>query len=666
MTRYVIRTERPSRSGLALERELNEQQRAAVLAPAGQVLIIAGAGTGKTRTLTYRAAELIARGVRPDRILLCTFTNRAAREMVARVERLLGLDLRPLWAGTFHHVANLALRRYAERVGLPVGYSILDREDARDLLASCLAEEGKALSARRFPKPTVLQALASLCVDRQLALGDALRIQAPRFLELEPAIHRILERFTASKLRLGLCDYDDLLLYFKILLSEHPGPAAELCDRFEQVLVDEYQDTSLLQGEIVDLTASRHRNLTVVGDDAQSIYSFRGADFRNIIEFPRRYPEARVFRLEQNYRSTPEILALANASLENNVRQYRKQLRAVRPPGTRPALIPLFDVHQQAAFVAQRVLELSQDEGVPLGELAVLYRAHSHSLELQVELTRRGVPYSVRSGVRFFEQAHIKDVTAYLRLVHNGSDPLAWRRVLKLWPGVGARSTQQLLDALSAAPPASPAEGPLLDETVRARLPRAAQPALARLAELLGGLRGERAVGGMIARVVSAHYRDYARSAFANPDARLEDLRQLAEYAARFDGLEGFLSELALVAGVAAEAVAPGELPEEKLTLSTVHQAKGLEWRVVFLLWLCEGRFPQAVAVRTPEEEEEERRLFHVAVTRAMDQLYLCQPRFEEGGEGPTHMLRLSRFLAELAAGDATPYERWEIEEAPP
>jgi DNA helicase II / ATP-dependent DNA helicase PcrA len=665
MTRYVLRTQHPVRSSLDLEHDLNEQQRAAVLAPTGQVLIIAGAGTGKTRTLTYRAAHLLSRGLAPDRMLLCTFTNRAAREMVRRVEGLLGVDLRAVWAGTFHHVANLALRRYGERVGLRANYSILDREDARDLLGSCISEEGKALAARRFPKPAVLQQLLSLSVDSQLSLYDALRTTAPRFLELEPSLARVAARYAARKLALGLVDYDDLLLFFKVLLTEHPEPAAELSDRFLHVLVDEYQDTSLIQGQIIDLCAARHGSLTVVGDDAQSIYSFRGADFRNIIDFPKRYPAAQIFKLEVNYRSTPEILTLANHSIEQNVRQFPKVLRAMRPVGMQPALLPLRDVYQQADFVAQRVLELSQEEAIPLDQIAVLYRAHSHSLELQVELSRRGVPYTVRSGLRFFEQAHIKDVTAYLRVAHNSLDPLAWQRILRLWPGVGARSTEQILVEVQSRGPDALASSVLTSPTLRERLPRPARPSVERLSQLLDALAGSHDVDEMIERVVRGHYQEYAQSAFANSETRLDDLRQLADYAARFESLEHFLSELALVAGVAAEAVGPGELPDEKLTLSTVHQAKGLEWRAVFILWLSDGRFPQAMAVRAPAEEEEERRLFHVAVTRAMDHLYLCQVQFEEGGEGPRHLLRLSRFLSELA-GHTTPYERWEIEEAPP
>ena len=667
MTKYVLRTSRPARGRLDLEGQLNEQQLQAVLHEKGPALIIAGAGSGKTRTLTYRAAHLISSGLAPERILLCTFTNRAAREMLNRVQGLLDAELKPLWAGTFHHVGNLALRRYAEQVGLPPNYAILDREDALDLMASCLAEEGKALRAVRFPKPRLLLHILSRAVDSQVPVEAAVKEHGFRFRHLTDEIRRIVDRFVARKLQLGMVDYDDLLLFFKILLTEHPGPAEELTSRFEQVLVDEYQDTSLLQGEIMDLCAARHGNLSVVGDDAQSIYAFRGAHFKNIIDFPRRYPGASVFKLEQNYRSTPEILQLANAVIAKNKRQYPKVLRAVKAPGIMPALLPLRDNEQQAAFVAQRVLQLHQEEGHGLKELAVLYRAHSHSLELQIELHRRQIPFTVRSGMRFFEQAHIKDVTAYLRLVHNASDALAWQRVLGHWPGVGKASLDRVLNVVEGERAPADAASVLTDPTLVGQMPGRARPAITRLGKLMSRLGGadEGGIPEMIESVLAAHYRDYARDRFPNADTRIEDLEQLATYTATYEGdLERFLSELALVAGIAAEGVAPGEPPDEKMTLSTVHQAKGLEWKVVFILGLSEGSFPQGMAVRTDEDVEEERRLFHVAVTRAEEQLYLCQPQFQEQRDGMRHLLRLSRFVSELPV-EAPLFERWEIDEQP-
>lgn len=661
MTRYVLRSQRRPPTALDLEGELNSAQREAVLCGGGPVLIIAGAGSGKTRTLTYRAAHLIASGLDPRELLLCTFTNRAAREMVERVQELLGVDLKPLWGGTFHHVANLALRRWARCVGLEQNYSILDQEDARELMASCLGEEGSALKQRRYPQPRVLLHLWSMALNRQTTIAETLRVEAPRFYELAEDIVRIGERYQQRKLQLGLVDYDDLLVHFRALLADHPEPAAELAERFHHVLVDEYQDTNRLQGEIVDLCAARHGNLTVVGDDAQSIYGFRGAHYANIIGFPERYPTARVFKLERNYRSVPEILALANRSIRNNLHQFPKQLEATRSPGMQPVLLPLADVYQQAELVAQRVLELHQEEDIPLAQMAVLYRAHAHGVELQVELSQRKIPYAVRSGLRFFEQAHIKDVVAYLRVVHNPGDALAWQRVLKTWSGVGRKSAEQVLgQALDSGRPKRAAE--LLGSSALAeRLPGSARPAVGRLAELFTTLEAEAPLSQLIKQVLDGHYRGYAEANYPNAATRVEDLLQLADYAQRYESLERFLSELALVAGFSAEAIGDGEAPDEHLTLSTIHQAKGLEWRVVFLLGLAEGRFPAPLAVRTRREEEEERRLFYVAVTRAKDQLYLCYPRFEET-DHHRRLLRLSRFVDELTHdGGPLPYQRWDI-----
>jgi DNA helicase-2/ATP-dependent DNA helicase PcrA len=660
MRRYVLRTERPAPQRLDLERTLNESQRNVVLSRARKLLVIAGAGTGKTRTLTYRAAHLIAGGLDPQRLLLCTFTSRAAREMVQRVEALLDAELRPRWAGTFHHIANVGLRKYASHLGLDERYTILDREDARDLMGSCLAEEGSTLALKRFPRAPLLQHLASTSVNCERSIDEVVVSEAPRFHQMTEDIDRVLRRFSQRKRTLGLVDYDDLLVHFRTLLEEHPEPARDLSTTFEQILVDEYQDTDRLQATIVERCASVHGNLTVVGDDAQSIYAFRGAHLANMVEFTERYPEAETHKLELNYRSAPEILQLANRSIRNNVRQIPKQLRTERPAGMKPVLLPLQDVYQQAAFVAQRLLELHQEDDIGLGQIAVLYRAHSHSMELQLELVRRNIPFSVRSGARFFEQAHIKDVTAYLRLIHNVGDVLAWQRILRTWSGVGRRSASLVLERLLETPHEA-APRLLSSPDLVARLPGSARTACQRLAQLLAELASPQPLGELIEHILDAHYRDYASSAFPNAETRLEDLRQLADYGRRYESLESFLSEMSLVSEFAAEGVAPGQQPEESLTLSTIHQAKGLEWRAVFLIGLSEGRFPAAMATRTPADLEEERRLFYVAATRAKDQLYLCFPRFEEPQSGPRRIQRLSRFIEELSYDGHHPYERWEV-----
>src|ERR687889_198729 len=351
---------------------------------------------------------------------------------------------RRVWGGTFHRIANLVLRRHAESIGYTSNFSILDVEDARDFVAVCVDEAGVDTKARRFPKPEVLQDIVSFADNTDTPIADIVPRRYPYFEPLTGAITRVDRLYMERKRERNVMDYDDLLLNWKRLLEEREEVARIYQEQFEHVLVDEYQDTNRLQAEIVDLLAVRHRNVMVVGDDAQAIFAWRGAEWANIYEFPKRYPEARQYRLEQNYRSTPEIIGLANVSIASNRKQFPKQLRAVRPSlGLQPALVPCRDADQQAAFVASRVLEL-RDEGVPLSELAVLYRSHYHSLELQLELTRRGIPYRVRSGMRFFEQAHIKDVVSYLRLVANPRDELAWKRVLRLIPNVGAATTNRI------------------------------------------------------------------------------------------------------------------------------------------------------------------------------------------------------------------------------
>jgi DNA helicase-2/ATP-dependent DNA helicase PcrA len=644
--------------------DLDPEQLAVVTAPPGPALVIAGAGSGKTRALTYRVAYLVARGTPPERILLATFTNRASREMLRRVAELTSLPpaaMRTLWAGTFHHIANLAIQRYGRVLGLPERYVILDREDARELLAVCIADEGKEkLTERRYPQPPVLQSLISLAANVQDSLENAILAHQPRWAEAAPFVTRIAERYARKKAELAACDFDDLLLFWKLAMLDHPSCAEELRERFRYVLVDEYQDTNKLQCELIDLVAAGHRNVMVVGDDAQSIYSFRGADVTGMLAFGDRYPDARTYKLETNYRSTPGIVGLANRSISHNRMQHPKSLRAVRDGGTCPAWVPMYDVYQQATFVAQRALELSQTQGVPLGEIAVLYRNHGHSLELQVEFVRRKIPYVVRSGLRFFEQAHVKDVVSYLRVVHNGRDELAWSRLLRLYRGVGEASRKRVIDAVKQAGSHEVLADPALART----LPSAARTPLAQLGTLLCELSADPAdPARLIQRVLAGHYGDYARAAFENADVRLADLEQLAEFARRQGDLAAFLAELALAQGVTAEGAQAGDLPDECITLSTVHQAKGLEWSAVFVLWLSEGRFPQATALKTCASEEEERRLFYVACTRARDELYLCTPRMGEAQDGGMLVLRPSRFVGELASA-APPFETWELAES--
>jgi DNA helicase-2/ATP-dependent DNA helicase PcrA len=662
--RYVLRRAAPARAyRVDYDRTLNSEQREVVFAPDGPTLVVAGAGSGKTRTLVFRVSRLVEDGVAPQALMLLTFTNRAAREMTRRVEGLLGADLARMTAGTFHSVAARLLRPHAELLGYGASFSILDSEDSKDLLESATSDLGVPITERRFPKGDVLHAILSFAVNTGRPLDDVIAADYPHFLPLLEPIQAVLARYSKRKVAANGMDYDDLLLNWKRLLTEHPEVRRTLGARYRHVLVDEYQDVNRLQAEIVDLLAADQspRNVMVVGDDAQSIYSFRGADLESLLTFPERYPGTAMFRLETNYRSTPEILRLADASIANNVRRFEKTLIATRGPGVPVAVVGTADAAQQAQFVAQRVLEL-RDEGVPLTEIAVLYRAHHQALELQMELTRRGIPFEIRSGARFFEQAHVKDVLAYLRLLVNPKDETSFKRVLKLLPKVGERTAATLWTAVADA--SDPIASFLSLDLGRA--PVGARQSLARFAQTMKTLRAPSYVTApaeAIRHVVAeGGYSEVARAKFENAPSRLDDLEALAQFALPYDGVEGFLQEITLFGEPAGEETIAGERDDERLVLSSVHQAKGLEWRAVFVIGLVEDRFPNFRAGKTPEGLEEERRLFYVAATRAKDELVLVHPLASFDRYGIVVVTEPSRFLRELPDGL---YERWVLESGP-
>ncbi len=657
--KYVLKTlSRLKSYRVDYDRELNDEQREVVLAGRGPILVIAGAGSGKTRTLVYRVARLIESGLDPSKILLLTFTNKAAREMLRRVETLLSVDMRRLTGGTFHSVGNRLLRRFGARLGLSTNFTILDPEDAREMLEASTSDKNIPTLDRRFPKGDVLQDLYSFTVNTGRPFTEVLAEHAPHFAPLENEIVSVFHRYRERK-RLGnTCDYDDLLLLWKRLLDEFPDAAAELARSFEHVLVDEYQDTNRLQGEIVDGMAKVKRNVTVVGDDAQAIYSFRGASFENILGFPQRYPDAKTYRLTRNYRSTPEILALANASIAQNARQFPKELEASRPPGAMPAVVALPDIPDQASFVGQRLLEW-HDEGEKLSDLAVLYRAHFQALELQIELTRRGIPYEIRSGTRFFEQRHVKDVLAFLRIVVNPKDELSWKRALKLFPRVGERSATAVWEAIGSRPDPLAAFRALDPKNLELGRAEGAIRPLRSLLSRLDSPAVRSSPAEAIRSVVEDVYRDYARAKFPNGDARLDDLEQFAQFAQTYDSLPSFLEEVTLFNELSGEDVVPGEPDDDRVVLSSIHQAKGLEWSRVIVMGLSEGRFPNYRSVATEEGLEEERRLFYVAVTRAKNEVALVYPMLARDRYGVDVILEPSRFVAELP--DSV-YERWTIE----
>ena len=627
--------------------ELNEQQLGAVTSPGGAALVIAGAGSGKTRTLTYRVAWLLEHGVKPWQILLLTFTNKASREMTGRVSELLGPDADGIWGGTFHSIGNRILRRHADVIGFKSGFSILDREDQSDLLKSVVNDTGVPRD-KRFPKPDVLAELFSLSSNTGDPLDVVVHDRFGYFEGMADAITSVRAAYERRKVSANAMDFDDLLIRTNQLLRDHPEVGDHYRNQFHHVLVDEYQDTNLVQADLVDLLGSQHGNIMVVGDDAQSIYSWRGANFENILKFPERYAGAQTYRIETNYRSVPGILDVANAAIRGNVRQFEKNLRAWRKAGGRPALVELPTNNDQAAYVAQQILELNR-QGLEFREMAVLYRAHFHSMEIQLELTRRGIPFEVTSGLRFFEQAHVKDVAAFLKFALNPSDETAFRRMVRLLPGVGEKTADSLWSVVKAG---AESAAPFGDVLRMAKPPARAAKVWEQLAATLDEIAPERkpiAPDLAIETVMEAVYEDYMKAEFANFENRREDLRTLGGYARQFSSLEEFLAQIALLTNVDG-AGARDDTDTDRVVLSSVHQAKGLEWRAVFVIWLTEGMFPGSRSLEKPDSLEEERRLFYVAITRGRDHLHLCYPliRLNSGYGEPFQ--RRSRFLAEIPA----------------
>jgi len=636
--------------------ELNEQQLAAVTSPPGASLVIAGAGSGKTRTLTYRVAWLLEHGAPPRSILLLTFTNKAAREMLERVASLLPSGAEGIWGGTFHSIGNRILRRHAERIGFRQGFSIMDRNDQEEMIEGIVAREGLRTTDRRFPKGEVLADVFSYSVNTGTPIPQVLLAKYRYFIPLAEQIQHIQITYEARKKESNAMDFDDLLSKTLELLQTCEDVAAHYQQQFRHVLVDEYQDTNRIQSELVEALARQHGSIMVVGDDAQSIYSWRGANFENILQFPQRHPDARVFKIETNYRSVPEVLHLANAAILANERQFPKNLAPVRSSHpVKPALVPLATNSQQAAFVAQRVLEL-HEEGIALNEMAVLYRAHYHSMEVQLEFTRRGIPFAITSGLRFFEQAHIKDVSAFMKFAINPRDEVAFKRMVKLLPGIGAKSAESLWKQASEVLAGQPAFDSLHHLKVPSKAAKSWEQLAHTMVELAPG-GAQLTPAAMIKAILFALYDDYMKDKFPNYDARRDDLGTLADFAGQFENTEEFLSQLALLGSVETADALGGEEDGEKLTLSTVHQAKGLEWKVVFVLWLTEGMFPSARSSETPEGLEEERRLFYVAVTRCKDELYLTYPEMRLNAGYGDAFQRPSRFLLEIPEPLMEPWE---------
>ncbi len=640
--------------------ELNEEQYAAVMTEARHALVIAGAGSGKTRTLTYRVARLLQSGVAPWRILLLTFTNKAAREMLERVAQLTGGPAGQLWGGTFHSVANRVLRRHATRLGYQPGFTILDGDDQRALMRALVKEHaGKMGKSDRFPKPEVLLSILSLARNTGRDWEDVLDADYAHLARHEETIGTIYAAYARRKMESNAMDFDDLLLNFSALLREHADVRGDLQSQFLHVLVDEYQDTNILQEEIIShLAAGERTSLMAVGDDAQSIYSWRGANVQHILDFCKRYEDAETYRIETNYRSVPAILKLGNAAIALNENQFPKELHAARPQGNLPlpAVFPAPDNRMEACYVAREIDRL-MEQGMPGRDIAVLYRAHFHSMDVQMELTRNHIPYRITSGLRFFEQAHVKDVVAFLRLLVNPRDELAFRRIVSTFPRVGEATAGKLwagwMQAAEAWFAAHAEEGttafsePHSDLMAKVSVPAAVRPHWGAFLSVMDALHpeGRTPAPTELVQTVQVYLEPYMRSAYENYEERFEDLAQLARTVADSDDLDDFLAQVSLLSEVDAEVAAD----DDCVTLSTIHQAKGLEWKVVFIIFLGEGLFPHRRVMESGDEAalEEETRLFYVAVTRAQDQLHLSFPRYN-GRSYDSMYCPPSRFLTSL------------------
>jgi len=645
---YTLRSRgaepRPARSfRIDYEAELNAAQYAAAAHGEGPVLVVAGAGSGKTRTLVYRVARLVELGISPQSILLLTFTRRAAEVMLERATMLVGNECGRVCGGTFHSFANVVLRRFAREIGRERSFTILDRGDSEDVIQLLRTGMGLDRKDRRFPKKQTIGDLFSAAVNKTAPLAMIVEAEYQHLAEHLEDLERLRVRYEAYKTEKNLFDYDDLLLKLRDLLAARVDVAERLSHELRFVMVDEYQDTNRLQAEIVERLAVSHQNVMAVGDDAQSIYSFRGADFRNIMEFAKRFAGARVIALEENYRSTQPILDLANAVIERAAERYTKILRTRLTDGVAPVLVQAESESFQSRFVCQRILEL-REEGVSLDEVAVLFRSSFHSFDLEVELARADLPFVKRGGFKFVETAHVKDLVAHLRVAANPLDTVSWLRVLLLLEGIGPKIAGEMVEAIAAR------GGDLAALQLPGR--RAAQSKeVAELAKLLAALAAEPPKPAAALERVMAYYEPIVQR--VHPDdypRRLKDLEHLVTISARFQSVEAMLSDFALeppsdaVGGTLSEAEEEG-----RLTLSTIHSAKGLEWHTVFLIWAAEGKFPAQFSVLDPAELEEERRLCYVAITRAKRLLYLSYPiQYFERGMGPSFG-RPSRFVADLS-----------------
>ena len=646
-TKLVLRPVSAARAlKIDYEKELNETQYQAVTTVDGPLLIVAGAGTGKTRTLVYRVARLIETGIRPESVVLLTFTRRAATSMLARAAALADERCQRVSGGTFHSMAHSTLRKYSELAGVRRMFTVLDSSDTEDLLDLVRRQLGlNSTKERRLPRKRTICSIFSMVANKLIPLEEVISQHYPQFVGEREALEKLFKGFEAYRREHHLLTYDDLLVRLRDALEQSEELREKLSSQYRYVMVDEYQDTNKLQAQIVRLMAASHDNVAVVGDECQSIYSFRGASFKNMLEFPELFPDARVIKLEENYRSTQPILEVANAIINEASEGYGKRLYSRMAEGPSPMLIEARDENEQSRFVAQRIEEL-REEGVPLSEIAVLFRAGSHSFDLEIELGKHGIAFRKFGGIRFAESAHIKDVLAFLRLVVNPSDTLSWFRALKLFDHIGDATVEQILDYLKIERKdfrTLKAKEALFKKLKEFPAKASYEAQLIRFAHTLGNVSEQKSPRAQIA-AIERFYRPILQERYDDYPRRQRDLEHLITISKRYKSGEELLADVALdpVDTALAEATARGQ---GFVTLSTVHSAKGLEWDALFVIWMMDGWFPSTRAYDAFEDLEEERRLLYVATTRAKRHLYFIYPQSAYEGGGPSAFPVASPFL---------------------
>jgi len=625
-----------AKDSIDYQTNLNPQQLKVVKEASQSSLVLAGAGSGKTRVLIYRLAYLLEKGISPQQILLVTFTNRAATEMINRAETLLKSNFSNLWSGTFHHIGNIILRKESKNLDYSSNFTIVDAEDAKDLIDDCFEDLGISNKGKILPKKDIIYTLYNLACNSQKSIELTIKEYYSYLENYTQEIKKIISYYNKKKKKSQVMDFCDLLVNWLKLL-ENKNICEKYSKIFQYILVDEYQDTNRLQFKILKSLSYYHKNILVVGDDAQSIYSFRAADIKNILDFPKEFPETKIFKLEVNYRSSPQILSLANQIIKHNINQFPKTLKSIKEDGDFPCVVETKDVYQQAKFLGQRILELNQ-EGIALNQIAILFRSRYQALEIEMELIKRNIPYLIRGGLRFFEQAHIKDVLAYLKIILNPKDELSFKRAICLHKGIGRGFAYKIWNKLLKAKKL---------KEIATELPKRQLQGFKEFSAIFESLKKTKKPEAALRQIIK-NYQDYCYLSFNNPDERIMDLEELAKMSSNYQTINDFLADLGSFEEFKGETILGAKEDYQTLVLSTIHQAKGLEWEAVFIVGFCDYDFPHPKSLKSKESLEEERRLFYVATTRAKSLLYITYPQTKYTFKNGIILTRPSKFLDEI------------------